>query len=80
MYICSMKTTKQNLNSFKLKGTSTYVIGNRAYEIFQAEDESWGCNFYEDGQLIDVSGGNGQELLLREVKEEIVDIANYYNN
>ena len=71
-----MKTlTLKNLNSFKTKGTTTYVVGNRAYTIFQCEDESWGCNFYLDGQLVDVSFG---DMLLREVKEEIVIVANYH--
>jgi len=72
-----MKTiTLQNLKSFKTKGTKTYVISNREYSIFQCEDESFGCNFFKDGELIDVSSG---DMLLREVKEEIVLVANHYN-
>ena len=71
-----MRITSKNLNSFKTKGTKTYTINNRRYEVFQCEDLPWGVNFYEGGQLTDVSRG---EMLLREVKEEIIIVANYYN-
>ena len=70
----TMKTlTLQNLNSFKIKGTKTYVIAQNTFEIFQREDADWGVNFFESGELVDVIYG---EMLLRECKEMIVAVVN----